>query len=146
MDNNAHEKKQTFIILDNTIVLFKEDKQLSIPIQIMGLRITKLGLSYKIHMELIGLTILWDAERMVNIEATAGLFNRTSGLCGTLDQNPSNDFMSKDGSVHKVSFFHKQDSSSTKAKTNKNSFYFVGRVTDYIDIRRSVAITRRSMR
>lgn len=75
---------------------------MAIPIQIMGLRITKVGLSYKISLELIGLTINWDAQRLINIEATAALFNRTAGLCGTLDQDPSNDFMSKDQTVHKV--------------------------------------------
>lgn len=72
----------------------------------MGLRVTKVGLAYKINLELIGLTINWDAERLVHIEATAALFNRTGGLCGTLDQDPINDFASKDGTVHKVHFYH----------------------------------------
>lgn len=68
----------------------------------MGLRVTKVGLNYKINMELIGLTIVWDTDRLVHLEATAGLFNRTAGLCGTLDQNIGNEFISKDGNVHKV--------------------------------------------
>lgn len=87
---------------DGSVVLFKEDKQMAVPMQIMGLRITKVGLTHKISLELIGLTIYWDAQRIINIEATAALFNRTAGLCGTLDQDPSNDFTSKDGTVHKV--------------------------------------------
>lgn len=90
-------------IADDSVVVFKEDKQMPIPIQIMGLRITKMGLSYKIGLELIGLTIIWDAQRMVTIEASPALFNRTDGLCGTNDQNTANDFMSKDGTIHKVS-------------------------------------------
>lgn len=96
-----------FHTIDGSVVVFKEDRQMSIPIQIMGLHITKLGLSYKISLELIGLTIIWDAERMINIEASAALFNRTDGLCGTNDENIANDFMSKDGTVHKVIFWHK---------------------------------------
>lgn len=80
----------------------KDDKQMALPIQLMGLRVTKVGLFYKISLELIGLTIQWDAQQLINIEATAALFNRTAGLCGTLDQQPLNDFMSKDGTVHKV--------------------------------------------
>lgn len=76
-----------------------------IPVQIMGLRVTKVGLSYKIGLELLGLTIIWDAQHMVTIEASAALFNRTDGLCGTNDQNTANDFMSKDGTVHKVGAF-----------------------------------------
>lgn len=94
--------------LNNSVVLFKENKEMPIPTQIMGLRITKVGLNYKINLELIGLTIIWDARRMVNIEASAALFNRTAGLCGTLDQDIGNDFSSKDGSVHKVRLFFKK--------------------------------------
>lgn len=75
---------------------------MAIPTQIMGLRVTKVGLNYRISLELIGLTINWDAQRIINIEATAALFNRTAGLCGNFDQNPINDFTSKDGSIHKV--------------------------------------------
>lgn len=75
---------------------------MTIPVQIMGLRVTKLGLAYKISLELIGVTLNWDSEKLVHIEATAALFNRTAGLCGTLDQDPANDFASKDGTVHKV--------------------------------------------
>lgn len=91
-----------FILADGSVVLFKDDKELAIPMQIMGLRITKVGLNYKINLELIGLTINWDAQRLINIETTAALFNRTAGLCGTLDQDPSNDFTSKDDTIHKV--------------------------------------------
>lgn len=75
---------------------------MAIPTQIMGLRVAKVGLNYKVSLELIGLTINWDAQRTINIEATAALFNRTAGLCGTIDQDPTNDFTSKDGTVHKV--------------------------------------------
>lgn len=46
---------------------------------------------------------------MVSIEATAGIFNRTAGLCGTMDQNGENDFMSKDGTLHTVSCFESVD-------------------------------------
>lgn len=76
---------------------------MSIPtVGVMGMRVTKNGLNYKINMELVGLTLLWDGDRMLIIEATAGLFNRTAGLCGTLDQTIGNDLMSKDGKLHKV--------------------------------------------
>lgn len=88
--------------MNHSVVLFKGDKEMAIPVQIMGLRITKIGLNHKINLELIGLTIIWDGQRMINIEATPALFNRTAGLCGTLDQQIDNDFASKDGSIHKV--------------------------------------------
>lgn len=102
------------------MVLFKEDKQMAIPTQIMGLRVAKVGLNYKVSLELIGLTINWDAQRTINIEATAALFNRTAGLCGTIDQDPTNDFTSKDGTVHKV---------SRKLVFVLNCFWHISRIT-----------------
>lgn len=93
------------IVADGSVVLTKDNVPLSIPTTgIMGMRVTKSGLNYKVNMELVGLTIQWDGDRMVTIEATAGLFNRTAGLCGTLDQSIGNDFTSKDGKLHKVNW------------------------------------------
>lgn len=92
--------------VDGSVELYKIDeggRLLTMALQTMGLRVTKVGLNYKISLELIGLSIVWDAQRMINIEATAALFNRTVGLCGTLDQDPINDFTSKHGIVLKVS-------------------------------------------
>lgn len=65
---------------------------------------TLTGHKLNIILEAVGVTIHWDGQKMVSIEATAGIFNRTAGLCGTMDQNGENDFMSKDGTVHTVSF------------------------------------------
>lgn len=91
---------------------------------------TLIGHKLSILLEAIGATIHWDVsfcfyefllcrkiitktsfqgQKMVTIEATAGLFNRTAGLCGTMDQNAQNDFMSKDGTVHTVSGFDSFD-------------------------------------
>lgn len=67
------------------------------------MRVTLIGHKLNIILESIGVTIHWDGQKMVSIEATAGLFNRTAGLCGTMDQNGENDFMSKDGTLHSVS-------------------------------------------
>lgn len=70
----------------------------------LPLNFYKTGLNYKISLDLIGMIIYWDSNYLITIEATAALFNRTAGLCGTLDQDPTNDFTSKDGTVHKVHF------------------------------------------
>lgn len=92
------------MISDGNIRLFTTKKQLPIPSQFPGMRVTLNGHKLNIILEAIGLTIHWDGQKMVSIEATAGLFNRTAGLCGTMDQNGGNDFMSKDGTLHTVSF------------------------------------------
>lgn len=94
-----------YILLDGNIKLFTPKKQLPIPSQLPGMRVTLTGHKLNIILESVGVTIHWDGQKMVSVEATAGLFNRTAGLCGTMDQNGLNDFMSKDGSLHTVSFF-----------------------------------------
>lgn len=90
------EKKNGFVRL------FTADKELSLPIQMLGMRVNILGHNVKVQLEVIGLTILWDMNQLVTVEASAALFNRTGGLCGTLDQNPQNDFRSKNGAVTKT--------------------------------------------
>lgn len=63
---------------------------------------TMVGHKLRISLEAVGVAVLWDAQRMISIEATAGLWNRTAGLCGTLDQDISNEFKSKDGTLLKM--------------------------------------------
>lgn len=55
-------------------------------------------------MDAVGLVVLWDSDRLVTVEATSQLWNRTAGLCGTLDQDVANEFRSKDGTHLKVHF------------------------------------------
>lgn len=57
------------------------------------------GHKLRISLDAVGVAVIWDAQRMITIEATAGLWNRTAGLCGTLDQDITNEFKSKDGTV-----------------------------------------------
>ncbi|KAG4071830.1 hypothetical protein HA402_005991 [Bradysia odoriphaga] len=94
--------RYTFDNEDGDIRLFTTKKQLPIPSQLSGMRVTLIGHKLNIILETVGITIHWDGHKMVSIEATAGSFNRTAGLCGTMDQSGENDFMSKDGTVHKT--------------------------------------------
>lgn len=87
---------------DGVIRLSTIKRQLPIPAQLAGMRVTMIGHNLKISMDAIGISVLWDAHRMISIEATAGLWNRTAGLCGTLDQDINNEFISKDGTHLKV--------------------------------------------
>lgn len=87
---------------DGTMCLFTTKKELPLPMQMLGIRANIVGNHVKVHLEVIGLTIIWDMEQMVTIEASVALFNRTAGLCGTLDQNPNNDFRLKTGATVKT--------------------------------------------
>ncbi|CAD7081728.1 unnamed protein product [Hermetia illucens] len=89
----------TLTTKNDVIVLSTPKKRLPIPVQLIGIKVIHVGQQLKIDLEAVGLVILWDGKHYISIEANAGLWNRTSGLCGTLDMSSHNDFMSRDGST-----------------------------------------------
>ncbi len=46
-----------------------------------------------------GLIVTWDGKRSAQIALSPNYWNNTCGLCGTFDDNPSNDFLIPDGTV-----------------------------------------------
>lgn len=92
--------KYTFENDNGQIKFYTIKSPLPIPSQLPGLRVIVVGRDLKIELEQVQTTITWDANKFITIEASASLWNRTSGLCGTLDSNVGNDFMSKDGKIH----------------------------------------------
>lgn len=100
-----------------------DNRPLPIPIQKPGFRVSMLGHKLKVAMDAVGLVILWDTDRMVTVEATAQLWNRTAGLCGTLDQDVTNEFRSKDGSHLKVS-----------TKYHEKTKYFYVTTFQFVDV------------
>lgn len=86
---------------ENGVVTFSTIKaQLPIPSQLPGIRVNLVGSDLKVVLEQSQATITWDAKKFVTIEVTSAVWNRTAGLCGTFDNDYSNDFASRDGSVH----------------------------------------------
>jgi von Willebrand factor len=94
--------KYTFENVNGQVKLSIGKKQFPIPVQIVGMKVTASGLDIRIHLESVPLTIVWDTKKFVQVEATPSIWNRTAGLCGTLDGNPDNDFTSKDGIIQKL--------------------------------------------
>lgn len=72
-------------------------KVLSIPSQTPGIR-TEMSAHYiVVSLDTVGTKIKWDGQQLVQVEVKANLWNRTEGLCGKIDGNPSNDLQTKDG-------------------------------------------------
>lgn len=98
------------VYLSNIKYTFENDKgvmkfytikaQLPIPSQMPGIRVSLVGSDLKIELEQIQSTITWDSNKFITVEASPSAWNRTAGLCGTFDSDLSNDFASKDGSLH----------------------------------------------
>lgn len=86
---------------DNGVLKFYTVKaKLQIPAQMPGLRVNLIGRDLRIELEQAQTRITWDSQKLVTIEASAAVWNRTAGLCGTFDSDFTNDFASKDGSIH----------------------------------------------
>ena len=86
-------------------MLWSAKHKLPIPSQLAGMRVKIIGHQLHVTLEGVGVSVLWDLNKMVTVEATASLWNRTAGLCGTMDEDVQNEFLSKDGSKHKVIHF-----------------------------------------
>lgn len=146
----------TFENVAGRVTMFTTKKEIPIPVQMTGLKVTRSGMDVRIVLEQIPITITWDskvmyflfhsiyqssasvlpfsppsflrfsvfheendsveiefpslklfsAQKFVQIDTSESIWNRTAGLCGTMDGVMSNDFMSKDGGYHKVSLEH----------------------------------------
>ena len=86
---------------DNGVIKFYTVKaQLPIPSQMPGIRVNLVGGDLNVELEVIQTTITWDGKKFLGIEVNSAMWNRTAGLCGSFDGDFSNDFASKDGSIH----------------------------------------------
>lgn len=92
----------TFEVNGNGLEVRSADRKLPLPIQRPEIRARMLGNKLLVQMDSCAITIHWNLDQQITIEATAALWNRTGGLCGTLDQDVSNDLRSKDGTIVKV--------------------------------------------
>lgn len=90
------------IAANGSLEVHSLDRKLLIPLQRPEIRANMLGSQLKVCMDSVGITLYWNLEQMITVESTAALWNRTGGLCGTMDQDPSNDFRSKDGTAIKT--------------------------------------------
>ncbi|XP_059615285.1 hemocytin [Phlebotomus argentipes] len=87
----------------NGSVRFSSPKSvLPIPSQLTGMKVTMIGHRVKIVLESVQTSILWDTDKLVVVEASPSLWNRTGGLCGTMDMDVRNDFISKTGAQQKL--------------------------------------------
>lgn len=94
--------KYTLSNVNGHVALFSADKELPIPAQLAGLRVTMVGNVVKVLIEPMQVTVLWNTQKMVSVQTTPSMWNRTSGLCGTLDNSIDNDFTSKTGNILKL--------------------------------------------
>lgn len=68
-------------------------KILAVPSQLAHLRVeAESGQFLAVSLDALGLKIKWDGEKLVQIEASESLWNRTGGLCGSLNGERMDDY------------------------------------------------------
>jgi integrin beta 3 len=84
------------------VVVVAKNKTMNLPVQITGFRVIKTSNGVRISLDTIQLKIVWDTRKMVQIEAPVTLWDKTLGLCGTMDGNVTNDFLDRNGALIKL--------------------------------------------
>ncbi|XP_067647324.1 hemocytin isoform X2 [Eurosta solidaginis] len=85
--------------INGSVHLSTPDKELPIPVQVMGMKIIPVAQHLQIQLESVGLQIDWDRHQYLGIHAGPLLWSKVGGLCGSLDGDYKNDLMAKSGVV-----------------------------------------------
>ncbi|KAL1513261.1 hypothetical protein ABEB36_002690 [Hypothenemus hampei] len=93
------QEKQYFLRKDKNgnPVFATKNKILSIPGQLPGLMVTMQGNHVVLSLDSVGVAIKWDGLQIIHVEVGAGLWNRTEGLCGSLNGEAEDDTITKEG-------------------------------------------------
>ncbi|XP_013180497.1 PREDICTED: hemocytin isoform X2 [Papilio xuthus] len=95
-----NDKMYSLSVGDEGAVLFRSTKRLiPMPASLPGIRVSMPSDQVFVNLDALGVTIKWDTNNLIVIEGSVLLWNKTKGLCGTLDGNPENDFLIKDGTI-----------------------------------------------
>jgi len=78
--------------------MFSSRKRLlPVPIYLPGLHVDKSAHFILVSLDSLGVKLKWDG-RMLQIEASENMWNKTAGLCGTMNDDQNDEFLMKSGS------------------------------------------------
>jgi len=94
----VHDKKYILTSDDTGMPIFSNDKRsLPIPIYLPGLRVDKSAHFILVSLDSLGVKLKWDGALLLQIEASESMWNKTTGLCGTMNDDPNDEFLMKSG-------------------------------------------------
>lgn len=95
----VHDKKYVLTSDDTGMPMFSNGKRsLPIPVYLPGLRVDKSAHFILVSLDSLGVKLKWDGALLLQIEASESLWNKTAGLCGTMNDDPNDEFLTKSGS------------------------------------------------
>eukprot|EP00095_Tigriopus_kingsejongensis_P005163 maker-scaffold237_size242172-snap-gene-0.16 protein:Tk05163 transcript:maker-scaffold237_size242172-snap-gene-0.16-mRNA-1 annotation:"PREDICTED: hemocytin" len=78
-------------------VITRSGQELAVPGSYSGVVLEKVGQWLFMHVDGLGFHIKWDAQDTIILDVGESLWNKTSGMCGTHNGNPYDDFADKSG-------------------------------------------------
>lgn len=94
----VHDKEYTLANDETGIPTFSSGKRLlPIPVYLPGLRVDKSAQFTLISLDSLGVKLKWDGSLLLQVEAPGSMWNKTAGLCGTMNDDPNDDFLMKSG-------------------------------------------------
>lgn len=92
----VHDKKYILTSDDAGMPIFSNGKRsLPIPIYLPGLRVDKSAHFILVSLDSLGVKLKWDGALLLQIEASESMWNKTAGLCGTMNDDPNDEFLMK---------------------------------------------------
>ncbi|XP_071561739.1 hemocytin [Temnothorax nylanderi] len=95
----VHDKKYVLTSDDTGMPMFSNGKRsLPVPVYLPGLRVDKSAHFILVSLDSLGVKLKWDGALLLQIEASESMWNKTAGLCGTMNDDPNDEFLMKSGS------------------------------------------------
>ncbi|EFN85665.1 Hemocytin [Harpegnathos saltator] len=92
------DKEYTLANDETGLPTFSSKKRLlPIPAYLPGLRVDKSAHFILVSLDSLGIKLKWDGSMLLQIEASENMWNKTAGLCGTINDDPGDDFLTKSG-------------------------------------------------
>ncbi|XP_039747124.1 hemocytin isoform X2 [Pararge aegeria] len=86
---------------DGSLVFRNSKRRIPIPATLPGIRVSMPSDHVLVDLD-AGITLKWDTNDVLLVEGSVLVWNKTEGLCGTLDGNPEDDMITKEGIVAKT--------------------------------------------
>lgn len=98
----VHDKEYTLANDETGVPTFFNGKRLlPIPVYLPGLRVDKSAHFILVFLDSLGVKLKWDGSLLLQVEVSESMWNKTAGLCGTMNDDPNDDFLTKSGTYTK---------------------------------------------
>ncbi|XP_063822202.1 von Willebrand factor-like [Ostrinia nubilalis] len=88
--------------LDAAGLALNTKRLIPIPASLQGIHVAMPADYVVVNLDAAGLALKWDTNDIILVEGSVLLWNNTEGLCGTLNSNPEDDLVTREGTRAKT--------------------------------------------